>query len=67
MIRAGIYVRISQDREGAGERSGWTVAGAYRDDDVSAYSRKPQLHAWPVISSYGVRTPTGGKWQPQTL
>ena len=51
---AGIYVRISQDRAGAGlgverqeqdcralaERLGWTVAKVYADNDVSAYSGK---------------------------
>lgn len=59
MSTAGIYVRISQDREGAGlgvarqeedcralaERRGWGVAEVYVDNDVSAYSgaRRP---AW---------------------
>ena len=52
-VRAAIYVRISQDRAGAGlgiarqeddcralcERKGWQVAGIYADNDVSAYSR----------------------------
>ncbi|HEY8111252.1 MAG TPA: recombinase family protein, partial [Actinomycetes bacterium] len=56
MTRAGIYVRISQDRAGAGlgvqrqetdcralaERKGWEVAGVYPDNDVSAYSGKPR-------------------------
>jgi DNA invertase Pin-like site-specific DNA recombinase len=51
-VRAAIYCRISQDREGAGlgvarqeddcralcERKGWDVAGVYPDNDVSAYS-----------------------------
>lgn len=59
MTTAGIYVRISQDREGAGlgiarqeddcralcERRGWTVAEVYADNDVSAYSGKPRP-AW---------------------
>ncbi|MFI5260990.1 MAG: recombinase family protein [Candidatus Limnocylindrales bacterium] len=54
--RAGIYVRISQDREGAGlgvarqetdcralaARLGWNVVGVYQDDDISAYSGKPR-------------------------
>jgi site-specific DNA recombinase len=53
---AGIYVRISQDREGAGlgvkrqeedcralaKRLGWRVADVYVDNDVSAYSGKPR-------------------------
>jgi DNA invertase Pin-like site-specific DNA recombinase len=54
---AGIYVRISQDRGGAGQgverqeqecralarRLGWTVAGTYCDNDLSAFSgrRRP--------------------------
>src|SRR5487761_453201 len=56
MVRAAIYVRISQDREGAGlgvsrqeedcralcARKGWQVAGVYADNDVSAYARKPR-------------------------
>lgn len=57
--RAAIYVRISQDREGAGlgvqrqeadcravaKRKGWTVTATYTDDDVSAYSGRPRP-AW---------------------
>ncbi len=53
-LRAGIYVRISEDRNGdelgvarqeqdgreLAERRGWTVAGIYSDDDRSAYSGK---------------------------
>ncbi|MBA3489531.1 MAG: recombinase family protein, partial [Longispora sp.] len=56
MNRAGIYVRISQDREGAGlgvarqetdcralcERLGWTVVDVYADNDTSAYSGAPR-------------------------
>ncbi|MGI8937708.1 MAG: recombinase family protein [Iamia sp.] len=59
MTTAGIYVRISQDREGAGlgiarqeedcralcERRGWEVGEVYSDNDVSAYSGKPRP-AW---------------------
>ncbi|MHB1554310.1 MAG: recombinase family protein [Acidimicrobiales bacterium] len=59
MTRAAVYVRISQDREGAGlgvhrqeadcralaERKGWEVAEVYVDNDVSAYSGKPRP-AW---------------------
>jgi DNA invertase Pin-like site-specific DNA recombinase len=51
-----VYVRISQDREGAGlgvarqeedcralcDRKGWQVARVYPDNDVSAYSGKPR-------------------------
>jgi DNA invertase Pin-like site-specific DNA recombinase len=54
MTTAAVYVRISQDREGAGlglarqeedcaalcDRLGWTVADVYADNDVSAYSGK---------------------------
>lgn len=54
--RAVIYVRISQDRTGAGlgvdrqredcealaERNGWKVVETYVDNDVSAYSGKPR-------------------------
>lgn len=57
-IRAGIYVRISQDRVGAGlgvqrqredcealaERLGWTVVDVYTDNDTSAFSGKPRQH-----------------------
>jgi site-specific DNA recombinase len=55
-VRAGIYARISSDREGDGlgvnrqledckqlaELRGWRVAETYVDDDVSAYSGKPR-------------------------
>jgi DNA invertase Pin-like site-specific DNA recombinase len=57
-VRAGIYARISSDREGDGlgvarqiedcerlaERKGWRVVEQYVDDDVSAWSgkRRPQ-------------------------
>jgi site-specific DNA recombinase len=58
-MRTAIYVRISQDREGAGlgvarqesdcrdliTRKGWTVAEVYIDNDVSAYSGRPRP-AW---------------------
>lgn len=54
MVRAGIYARISSDREGdnlaivrqladcerLAERRGWTVAEKYVDSDISAYSGK---------------------------
>ena len=59
MTSAALYVRISQDREGAGlgvarqeedctalcKRLGWTVGEVYVDNDVSAYSGKPRP-AW---------------------
>ncbi|MCW2092780.1 UNVERIFIED_ORG: DNA invertase Pin-like site-specific DNA recombinase [Rhodococcus erythropolis] len=55
-MRAFIYCRISADREGAGlgverqrkdceqlaETLGWTIAGAFTDNDLSAYSGKPR-------------------------
>jgi len=56
-MRAGIYVRISEDREGAGlgvarqegdcrqsvtEPNGWDVVEVYVDNDRSAYSGKPR-------------------------
>jgi site-specific DNA recombinase len=54
--RAAVYVRISKDKTGAGlgvarqqkdcrvlaDRLGWTVAGVYEDNDLSAYSGKPR-------------------------
>lgn len=56
MKRAGVYTRISSDREGAGlgvdrqeadcrelvSRNGFVVAEVYRDNDLSAYSGKPR-------------------------
>ena len=58
---AAIYVRISQDRGGAGlgverqehecralaQRLGWTVVDVYCDNDLSAFSgrRRPALRA----------------------
>ena len=57
-VRAGIYARISSDREGDGlgvarqlddcerlaERKGWRVVDRYVDDDVSAYSGRRRRH-----------------------
>src|SRR5579884_2476096 len=54
MVNAGLYCRISADKEGAGlgverqredcealaRKRGWTVAGVYVDNDISAYSGK---------------------------
>lgn len=62
MVRAGIYVRISQDREAGGlgverqeedcrelcRKRGWKVVEVYKDNDVSAYSGKPRP-AWNRI------------------
>jgi site-specific DNA recombinase len=56
VIRAGIYARISSDREGdnlaisrqladceqLAERKGWQVVERYVDADISAYSGKPR-------------------------
>lgn len=56
VIRAGIYARISSDRDGEGlgvqrqledcealaSRKGWAVAERYVDSDVSAYSGRPR-------------------------
>ena len=55
-VRAGIYARISSDREGDGlgvarqiedcerlaEQRGWRWSERYVDDDVSAWSGKPR-------------------------
>lgn len=55
-MHAGVYCRISDDREGAGlgvarqrqdcealiERRGWTLTEVYVDNDLSAYSGKPR-------------------------
>src|SRR4051794_17470174 len=54
VVRAGVYARISSDREADGlgverqmedcarlaERKGWRVVGQYVDNDVSAWSGK---------------------------
>ena len=56
VVRAGIYARISSDREGDqlgvtrqiedcrrfAERCGYTVDEVYVDDDISAWSGKPR-------------------------
>jgi len=56
VIRAGVYARISSDREGdnlaisrqladceqLAERNGWQVVERYVDSDISAYSGKPR-------------------------
>jgi DNA invertase Pin-like site-specific DNA recombinase len=58
--KAGIYVRISQDREGErwgvqaqeedcrklAERLGWQVIGVYEDNDVSAFNRRKPRKEW---------------------
>jgi site-specific DNA recombinase len=62
VIRAGIYVRISGDRTGAGlgvarqeedgralcSRQGWPIYRVYVDNDVSAYSGK-RRPAWDEL------------------
>lgn len=59
-VRAAIYCRISDDREGGGlgvarqeadcralaERNGWEVARVYVDNDVSAYDRRKKRQQW---------------------
>jgi site-specific DNA recombinase len=58
--KAGIYLRISQDREGErwgvqaqeedcrklAERLGWQVIGVYEDNDVSAFNRRKPRKEW---------------------
>lgn len=59
-MRAAIYARISDDRQGAGlgvarqeadcralaGRNGWDVAEVFVDNDVSAYQRQRKRQAW---------------------
>ena len=66
-VRAAVYVRISQDREGAGlgvarqeedcralcARKGWQVAGVYADNDVSAYSGRPRKEWTRLLADIG--------------
>src|SRR5256885_14272605 len=63
-VRAGVYARISSDREGDGlgvarqiedcerlaERKGWRIVERYVDDDVSAWSgrRRPEYARSPA-------------------
>ncbi len=56
-VRAAVYCRISDDRRGLGlgvqrqrqdchelaGRNGWQIVATFVDNDVSAYSGKPQL------------------------
>src|SRR5881397_1487977 len=72
-VRAGIYARISSDREGdalgvnrqledckqlAGLR-GWQVVETYVDDDVSAYSGKPRPEYARMLHDLQTGTITG--------
>jgi DNA invertase Pin-like site-specific DNA recombinase len=67
MRRVGLYCRISDDREGAGlgvarqeadcrERAaqlGWTVAGLYVDNDLSAFSGKSRPEYRRLLADLG--------------
>jgi site-specific DNA recombinase len=62
-VRAAIYVRISDDREGAGlgvarqeadcrqvaDRNGWDVGAVFVDNDVSAYDRRRKRQGWAQL------------------
>ena len=68
--RAAVYVRISQDRGGAGlgvarqekdcramcDRLGWDVLRVYTDNDVSAYNGKPRPAYEQMIADIGAGT-----------
>lgn len=65
--RAAVYVRISEDRNGAGlgverqredchalaERLGWTITEDYVDNDVSAFSGKPRPEYRRLLTDLG--------------
>jgi len=65
--RAAVYVRISEDRNGAGlgverqredchslaARLGWTVTGDYIDNDVSAFTGKPRPEYRRLLTDLG--------------
>lgn len=67
MGRSGIYVRVSQDRTGAGlgvarqeedcrplcDRKGWTVEDVYADNDVGAYSGRPRPEWDRLVADIG--------------
>jgi site-specific DNA recombinase len=69
MVRAGIYARISSDREGdqlgvrrqvadceeLAERLGWSVVDRYVDNDVSAYRGKPRPEYRRLLEDIGGR------------
>ena len=79
---AAVYVRISQDRGGAGlgvqrqekecralaERLGWTVTEVYCDDDISAFSGKPSSRLRADAGRHRVRRITAViAWHPDRL
>ena len=79
---AAIYCRISQDRTGQGlgvarqeadcrawaERSGWSVAEVYTDDDLSAYSGKPRPAYRRLLADIGAGRLDGLiVWHPDRL
>jgi hypothetical protein len=64
---AGLGVaRQEQDCRALCERCGWTVAGVYPDNDVSAHSGDPNCTAGSRTQGRASRTPelTGGRGQP---
>lgn len=80
--RAGIYVRISDDREGAGlgvarqqadcqdlcQRLGWTVHDVYVDNDISAYSGKRRPSYERLLDDLEAGTITAvAAWHPDRL
>jgi DNA invertase Pin-like site-specific DNA recombinase len=77
-----IYVRISQDRTGAGKgvqrqeaecralakRQGWTVVDVYSDDDVSAYNGKHRPAYERMLADIGAGRITAViAWHPDRL
>jgi DNA invertase Pin-like site-specific DNA recombinase len=79
---AGIYVRISQDRGGAGlgverqeqecralaQRLGWTVAEVYCDNDLSAFSGRRRPDYERMLSDIEAGNITGVvAWHPDRL
>lgn len=80
--RAAIYCRISDDQEGTGkgvarqqedcvvhaERIGWTVAGVYTDNDVSAYRGKRRPEYERMLADLRAGTVDGViAWHPDRL
>lgn len=81
-MRAGVYTRISQDRDGqaAGvgrqeadcralcERNGWDVAGVYVDNDVSAFGSKRRPEYERLLADLAERTVNAVVvWHPDRL
>lgn len=80
--RAGIYVRISDDRAGGGlgvarqetdcralcDRNNWAVADVYVDNDTSAYSGKPRPAYRQLLAALDARTiDVVVAWHPDRL